>query len=367
MRKGSTLPDEVKKRISNTLKGRKLSESTIAKMRLRRHSEETKQKLREMSTGRKMPAEAIEKTRQSNIGRKRSEETKRKLSDANKKRVFSEEKKKEISDKKKETFRKRRELGLNIGRPKGPMNPETIKKREETKRLKRLEPGYVSPIKGRKQPEEEKLKRAKSLKKAYDEGRMISYFELNDPWNKGLSKETDERVKAQSELIKSYYKEGKLVRPTKGQTKETSEMVRRQSEGIKNKILSGWQPTRNSCFSRTRFEEELGHIVRSNLEYDFCKILKDKYNELYEYEKYSFRIKLDNDNDTIYIPDIYLNNYNMFIELKGYEGMTESINKTKKFIEQYPMYETTLLFYDDVEKLKKNLPDTIEEFVNKII
>ena len=82
--------DESKKKISDSLTGRKLSEEHKYKIGLnnsrRGMSDETKEKHRLNGLGKKASPETIEKQRQKRLGSKRSEETKKKMSESAKKR-----------------------------------------------------------------------------------------------------------------------------------------------------------------------------------------------------------------------------------------------------------------------------------------
>ena len=59
------------------------------------------------------------------------------------------------------------------------------------------------------------------------------YFKNRIAWNKGLTKETDERIKKYGEFHKKNHKEGKIKNWNKGLTKETDERVRKNAENIK--------------------------------------------------------------------------------------------------------------------------------------
>jgi group I intron endonuclease len=82
--------DESKKKISDSLKGRTLTEEHKYKIGLnnsrRIMSDETKEKHRLNGLGKKASPETIEKQRQKRLGSKRSEETKKKMSESAKKR-----------------------------------------------------------------------------------------------------------------------------------------------------------------------------------------------------------------------------------------------------------------------------------------
>jgi len=82
--------DESKKKISDSLTGRKLTDEHKYRIGLnnsrRIMSPETKEKHRLNGLGKKASPETIEKQRQSRLGSKRSEETKKKMSESAKKR-----------------------------------------------------------------------------------------------------------------------------------------------------------------------------------------------------------------------------------------------------------------------------------------
>ena len=59
----------------------------------------------------------------------------------------------------------------------------------------------------------------------------------------------------------------------------------------------------------------------------------------YEYEPKVFRLQKDNNDWTTYRPDIYIEKYNLFIEIKG-RGTLEKYNLFQK---QYPEYSTLLI------------------------
>ena len=94
-RRGYTLPQEVKDKISVSNKGRKLSPATIEKQRLSRigtkRSEETKEKLRIARIGFKHTEESKLKIGAAGKGRKLSEEHKKRIGDASRGRKLSKE------------------------------------------------------------------------------------------------------------------------------------------------------------------------------------------------------------------------------------------------------------------------------------
>ena len=80
-----TCSEEMRGKISSSLKGHKPSPETIEKLRKantgRKASEETKRKMSESRKGRTLSKETIEKLRKANTGKKRTDEVKKKLSE----------------------------------------------------------------------------------------------------------------------------------------------------------------------------------------------------------------------------------------------------------------------------------------------
>ena len=127
-------------------------------------------------------------------------------------------------------------------------------------------------------------------------------------------------------------------------------------------------PEAARCVGRgkVRFEEKLGHIVRSSLEFDFCVDLLDFYHEKYLYEPKAFRVELKNNDSRSYRPDIYIPRLNLYIELKGFILSEKDTEKTFAFRDQYPEYNYSFIMGKDYYKIRKNLPESIEEFIDTI-
>lgn len=99
---GKSRTIETRKKISDSLKGRPLSEEcrkNISKSLLGRIvSEETREKLSKANSGKPLSDEQKQKLRDANLGKTHSEETKKKMSDSQKGRVFSESHRKKLSE-----------------------------------------------------------------------------------------------------------------------------------------------------------------------------------------------------------------------------------------------------------------------------
>lgn len=127
--KGIPQPEYRKKLISQTLTGKYCGEKHP--FFGKKHSEETKRKIREARAKQVMSAEHIEKMAMVNRGKKRSEETKQKLSNSHKGKKFTEESRKKMSVAKQnmteETKRK-----MSKARTGAKMSEETKRKISET-------------------------------------------------------------------------------------------------------------------------------------------------------------------------------------------------------------------------------------------
>jgi replication factor C small subunit len=90
-----------------------------------------------------------------------------------------------------------------------------------------------------------------------------------------------------------------------------------------SEALKGHKPMAGA---NTRFDEELGHLVRSNWEYEVAKALQDAGIE-YEYEP-EFQLS-----DTVFRPDFLVGNN--VIEVKGVAALWGQTEKVEEFLETY--------------------------------
>jgi len=224
------------KQVCSDEKRRKVSESKLGiqrdvetcrkiseKLTGHKRSEESKRKQSETNKGRKRKRDTVEKIRKANTGQKRTDEQRKRISESRKGYKPTEETIKNI----KESFDIRRELGLPLGCPKGTKS-----------------------------------------------------------WSKGLTKETDERIKKSSVTMKeSWLNLDRKVRS-------------------ENQYKSG-------------YIEELGHYTRSSWEKEICLLLKS-YGIEYKYEPKRYKLDLGNDDFTTYLPDLYIPRYDLFVEIKGW-------------------------------------------------
>jgi DNA polymerase III alpha subunit len=151
-------------------------------------------------------------------------------------------------------------------------------------------------------------------------------------WNRGLTKATNQILKATSEKISE-----SLI----GRTWEEmyGEARAQQLHVYKSEIMSG---SKNPMFGvksphrKGGYREDLGHYVRSNWEADFARILK-LHNISYFYEPQTFALVRQNGDQLSYTPDFYIPAQNTFYEIKGWMHDLDK-EKMELFQEQYPEY-----------------------------
>jgi hypothetical protein len=180
-------------------------------------------------------------------------------------------------------------------------------------------------------------------------------------WNKGLTKETDERVKKQSETAKQKYKDGENKVWCDGLTKETDERIKNSSIKIQNTIDkkikdNNWHNSHNLTYLYKDFKFD------SYWEVLFVQFL-DKYNILWvRNTNDSFEYTYKNSPHKYY-PDFYLPDYDLYIEIKGYFS-EKDINKWEQFTKNIDIYDSKDLYdLQIIESFdKRNLiPDKFRE------
>lgn len=169
-------------------------------------------------------------------------------------------------------------------------------------------------------------------------------------WNKGLTKETDERVKNQGETCHNRYVNGEIKCWCDGLTKDTDDRIKKYSskisDTISNKIENGdWH-----CQNRQRIEYKES-IFDSTWEFEFVKFL-DAHNIKWVRNEHSFVYIFEN-SEHRYFPDLYLPDHDLYIEIKG--RVTE---KDKAKWEQFNK-KLDIYFLKDLKKLNIDYFKTI--------
>lgn len=162
--------------------------------------------------------------------------------------------------------------------------------------------------------------------------KMISKKKGKTPWNKGLTKEIDTRIKSnkgwkmteeQKALISERTKEAMQRPEVKAKLSEIGLNFHTERQEVKAKMskaaIENWKDDifANKC-ANNQFgvkTEYNGIIYRSKTEAKFAEYMDDN-NIKYEYEKYLFEYELNGVLHN-YRPDFYLPEYDTFLEIKS--------------------------------------------------
>ena len=167
-------------------------------------------------------------------------------------------------------------------------------------------------------------------------------------WNKGLTKETDERIKKYSKTFSERLKAGKY-NLSHHHSKETKELLsKKRSEYLASSKNAGgfrdvgWYEVENINHKK--------YVVRGTWEYNVALKLNEQ-NILWERNHY-VNYFLDEIKRT-YNPDFYLPESNEYIEVKGYFSEKDKI-KMKSVVEQNKDIKIHFMFYNSYLKFIQN-------------
>lgn len=219
---------------------------------------------------------------------------------------------------------------------------------------------YISPLKGKEVPCKYcgKLCKAYGLKnheKSCKENpnriivkRNVSNFKNGTyvVWNKGLTKETDDRIANYAKSISDAYKNGKIKTWSDGLTKETDERIANMSNKISNTINKKVEnETWHSSLGKVYHHKCNGFSMHGSWELALAEYLNNK-NIKWIRPKDKFKYYFDKSWHW-YHPDIYLIDFDIYIEVKG--CITE---KDLAKWEQFPKdKKLDIYFGDDFSKL----------------
>lgn len=168
--------------------------------------------------------------------------------------------------------------------------------------------------------------------------------------------ELAEKGKKISHSLKEGYFSGRLTQPNKGKTKETHPEVARWAKNVSKsrieKISNGLIDLHKlrGGSGKGGFRKDLNHYVRSKLEANFCRILRDNKVE-YIYEPQVFLLS----DGTSYLPDFKLPRQNIFIELKG-RPYEEGQRKINLFQKEYSQHKLIVLYQSSYKwKVLRNM------------
>ena len=189
----------------------------------------------------------------------------------------------------------------------------------------------------------------------YNPNRQESYFVkfnklktdgIIKVWNKGLTKEIDERVRNNAERIHESYLTGKSVHWEKGLTKETDERIRKQSEQISKTCLQkSKQGTWHKSLAKNMHYNYKGIDLDGTWELEYAKYL-DSNNIEWKRPKERFEYIFEN-KIRYYTPDFYIVQEDTFIEIKGYKTKKDDA-KWKQFPKDKKL---KVLFKEDLIKI----------------
>lgn len=161
------------------------------------------------------------------------------------------------------------------------------------------------------------------------------------PWNKGLTMNTDSRIKStkgrkmteeQKAYISKRTREAMQRPEVRAKMKDIGLNFHTERPEVKHKIakasIKHWEDGAyaNKC-ANNQFgikTEYNGIVFRSKTEAKFAKYFDDN-NIRYEYENYIFKYKQNDGLEHNYRPDFYLPEYDIFIEVKSKIIMTDLV------------------------------------------
>lgn len=177
----------------------------------------------------------------------------------------------------------------------------------------------------------------KVVMKRISNGTFISNLtRLEIPWNKGLKKETDERVKKSGEAVsKSLLGKKQKPRSLEDRLKTSNKMREKILERYKN----GWEPVCGRCKKLDYYSPVAGNIkVDGSWELKVAKYL-DTLGIKWKRNKKRFNyFNYISNRDSTYCPDFYIDEWNCYIEVKGYKTELDEC-KWKQFKDKIEVWD----------------------------
>lgn len=168
---------------------------------------------------------------------------------------------------------------------------------------------------------------------------FANYIKEHGPWNKGLTKETDERLRKKAERAKGKYKNGHKP------YKHTEETKKRISESQKQRCK---ELGTNLCGKGLRGHYK-GFICQSSWELAYVIYCLDHGINIIRNKQY-FEYILDGEKH-LYFPDFYEVDNNLYVEIKGYYD-----KKSKAKAEQFP-YKLKIYKKEEMKPIIKYVED----------
>lgn len=182
------------------------------------------------------------------------------------------------------------------------------------------------------------------------------------PWNKGLTKDTDDRVKKYGETYHNRYVKGEIKSWCDGLTKDSDDRIKKYaskiSETISNKIgNSEWH---NQYGIRIEYKDT---ILDSYWELEFAMFM-DKHNIKWDRNNITPFIYVFENSEHRYFPDFYLLDYDLYIEIKGYCTEKDKA-KWDQFDKKLDIYFLRDLKELDIDYFKHIVDNRFDEELNK--
>lgn len=209
-----------------------------------------------------------------------------------------------------------------------------------------------------------KKKRSESLSKTLQE--QIKNGTFKPTWNKGLTKETDERVRKQGEAVSRGLKNSNYTVWNKGLTKKNSKSLQKLSNSMKGKNKGfknhnyGKKPSWAKTRSKFGYRPDLNNtFFRSTWEANFARIC-NYYNTKWEFENNKYRCYFEKESMT-YLPDFYLPEYDIYVEISGFVSNNKKL-KLQLFNKYYPEKTLIHIFGDNYLKFFKEYKNYLENW-----
>jgi hypothetical protein len=200
---------------------------------------------------------------------------------------------------------------------------------------------HLKSCKGIKQPKEKECIKCGFIIKANFE-RHTNYCDGSGPrrsrpkvshgWSKGLTKDTDERIKRLSNSLK-------LKTPIK-HTDETKLLL---SNLIKKRYEDGWESTAGRC-KKIEYNSKVAGIIKVDGSWELkVSIYLDSIGVKWirNKKRFTYNNTIKNCTST-YCPDFYIYDWNCYIEVKGYKTELDDI-KWEQFKESLQIWDKNKL------------------------
>lgn len=142
-------------------------------------------------------------------------------------------------------------------------------------------------------------------------------FKGKEPWHKGLSKETNEKLRLKTEKIKKKYITGELSPSTKGKH-ISDEHKKAISDFMRKRYDSGWMPKAGRC-KKIKYNSLIAGEISIDGSWELITAqYLDRIEVHWKRNKNRFFYINENGKGSYYTPDFYVEEWATYIEVKGY-------------------------------------------------